>query len=95
MDVLRAFRPGLEILGNGEIAERTGLSPSTVSRLTQTLVDSGWLQHDARLRGYRLAAPVLSLAHAMRTGSRWLQVAAPLMHEVAVQHRISTVLRRG
>jgi DNA-binding NarL/FixJ family response regulator len=41
MDVLRAFRPGLETLGNGEIAERTGLSPSTVSRLTQTLVDSG------------------------------------------------------
>jgi DNA-binding IclR family transcriptional regulator len=92
MDVLRAFRPGLETLGNGEIAERTGLSPSTVSRLTQTLVDSGWLQHDARLRTYRLAAPVLSLAHAMRTGSRWLQVAAPLMHEMAVQHRINVGL---
>lgn len=92
MDVLRAFRPGLETLGNGEIAERTGLSPSTVSRLTQTLVDSGWLQHDARLRSYRLAGPVLSLAHAMRTGSRWLQVAAPLMHEMAVQHRINVGL---
>jgi DNA-binding IclR family transcriptional regulator len=92
MDVLRAFRPGLETLGNGEIAERTGLSPSTVSRLTQTLVDSGWLQHDARLRAYRLAGPVLSLAHAMRTGSRWLQVAAPLMHEMAVQHRINVGL---
>ena len=92
MDVLRAFRPGLETLGNGEIAERTGLSPSTVSRLTQTLVDSGWLQHDAQLRAYRLAGPVLSLAHAMRTGSRWLQVAAPLMHEMAVQHRINVGL---
>lgn len=92
MDVLRAFRPGLETLGNSEIAERTGLSPSTVSRLTQTLVDSGWLQHDARLRAYRLAGPVLSLAHAMRTGSRWLQVAAPLMHEMAVQHRINVGL---
>ncbi len=92
MDVLRAFRPGLETLGNGEIAERTGLSPSTVSRLTQTLVDSGWLQHDARLRAYRLAGPVLSLAHAMRTGSRWLQVAAPLMHEMAVTHRINVGL---
>jgi len=92
MEVLRAFRPGVETLGNGEIAERTGLSPSTVSRLTQTLVDSGWLQHDPQRRAYRLAGPVLSLAHAMCTGSRWLQVAAPLMHEMAVTHRINVGL---
>lgn len=92
VEVLRAFRPGSEALGNGEIAERTRLSRATVSRLTQTLVDAGWLQHDPDLRAYRLAAPVLSLAHAMRTGSRWLQVAAPLMHEVARGHRINVGL---
>ena len=92
LEILRAFRPGSEALGNGEIAERTGLSCSTVSRLTQTLVDAGWLQHDRALRAYRLAAPVLSLAHAMRGGSPWLQVAAPLMREVAAAHRINVGL---
>jgi DNA-binding IclR family transcriptional regulator len=71
LDILRAFRPGSEALGNGEIAERTGLSRATASRLTQTLVDAGWLQHDAAERAYRLAARVLSLAHAMRGGSCW------------------------
>src|SRR4051794_8527803 len=68
MEILRAFRPGSALLGNSEIAERTGLSPATVSRLTQTLVVAGMLAHDRSARAYRLAAPVLSLAHAMRTG---------------------------
>ena len=38
MDVLRAFRPGLETLGNGEIAERTGLSKGLLSRIENGLV---------------------------------------------------------
>ena len=46
VEILRAFRPGADLLGNGEIAERTGLSRATVSRLTQTLVDTGLLEHD-------------------------------------------------
>jgi DNA-binding IclR family transcriptional regulator len=92
LEILRAFRPGSEALGNGEIAERAGLSRATASRLTQTLVDAGWLQHDRSARAYRLAAPVLSLAHAMRGGSSWLQAAGPLMREVAVARRINVGL---
>jgi DNA-binding IclR family transcriptional regulator len=89
IEILRAFRPGSDLLGNGDLAERTGLARATVSRLTQTLVGSGLLQHDASTRAYRLAAPVLSLAHAMRTGSPVLQVAAPLMRKVAEERRIN------
>ncbi len=92
IEILRAFRPGAEVMGNGELAERTGLSRSTVSRLTQTLVQSGFLQYDAPLRAYRLAAPVLSLAHAMRAGSVVLQTAAPLMRELAQSQRINVGL---
>lgn len=92
MEILRAFRPGTELLGNGELAERTGLSRSTVSRLTQTLVGAGFLEHDPLLRAYRLGAPVLSLAHAMQTGSTILQVAAPLMRAVAADLRINVGL---
>jgi DNA-binding IclR family transcriptional regulator len=92
VEILRSFRPGSTLLGNGELAERTGLSPATVSRLTQTLVAAGMLEHDRAARAYRLAAPVLSLAHAMRTGSAVLQVAAPLMRSLAEKLRINVGL---
>ncbi len=87
--LLRAFRPGLELLGNGELAERTGLSRATVSRLTQTLMRAGFLQYEPAERAYRLGAPVLSLAFAMRTGSPILKVAAPWMRELAQARRIN------
>jgi DNA-binding IclR family transcriptional regulator len=92
IEVLRAFRPGTELLGNGDLAERTGLSRATVSRLAQTLVATGLLEHDPVRRAYRLGAPVLSLAHAMQTGSSVLQVAAPLMRAVAEERRINVGL---
>ncbi|MET3182856.1 UNVERIFIED_ORG: DNA-binding IclR family transcriptional regulator [Variovorax guangxiensis] len=92
IEILRAFRPGSELLGNGELAERTGLSKATVSRLTQTLVGSGMLQLDKAERAYRLAPAVLSLSHAMRTASRVLQAAAPLMLELARHRHINVGL---
>ena len=90
--ILQAFKPGSDLLGNGELAERTGLSRATVSRLAQTLVDSGMLEHDRRRRAYRLAAPVLSLAHAMRSGSPVLQMASPWMRSEAEQRKINVGL---
>lgn len=92
VEILRAFRQGSELLGNGDLAERTGLPKSTVSRLTQTLVGLGMLQNEAAVRAYRLAPAVLSLAHAMRTGSRVLAVAAPLMRQLAERERINVGL---
>ncbi|MET3373420.1 DNA-binding IclR family transcriptional regulator [Variovorax boronicumulans] len=92
IDLLRAFRPGSELLGNSELAERTGLSKSTVSRLTQTLVGAGMLQLDTVRRAYRLAPAVLSLAHAMRSGSRLLAVAAPRMRALAESRRVNVGL---
>ncbi|MCX2861753.1 IclR family transcriptional regulator [Paucibacter sp. PLA-PC-4] len=89
IEILRAFRPGADLLGNGELAERSGLSRATVSRLAQTLVDCGMLEHDRRHRAYRLAAPVLSLAHAMRSGSPVLQLVGPLMRSEAEKRKIN------
>lgn len=91
-DILRAFRPGSDLLGNSEIAERTGLSTSTVSRLTQTLVAAGLLQQDRSRRAYRLAPLVLSLGHAMRSGSQVLAIAAPHMRALAERERINVGL---
>ena len=90
--ILRAFRPGTELLGNGEIAERTGLPRASVSRLTQTLTAAGYLEHDARQRAYRLGAPVLSLGHALRSGSPVLRATVPLMTALARRLRINVGL---
>lgn len=92
IDILRAFKPGSSLLGNGEIAERTGLPKATVSRLTQTLVASGLLQIETGTRVFRLAPLILSLAHAMRTGSRVLTVAAPFMRSSAEKHKVNVGL---
>lgn len=90
--VLRAFRAGSSMLGNSEIAERTGLSRSTVSRLTQSLIETGMLEYIPQCRAYRLGVPVLSMAHAMRDSSQVLKVATPMMVEVAMRHKINVGL---
>ena len=92
IEVLRAFRPGVDTLGNGEIAERTGLPRSTVSRLTKTLVDFGMLDEVRTERTYRLAAAVLSLGHAVRMGSPVLKVLGPLMRAESTRRRLNVGL---
>ncbi len=89
LSILRVFRPGATLRGNGEIAERTGLPRSTVSRLTQTLVACRFLEYDRAANGYRLGAPVLGLAEAFISGSEILQVAVPLMKQVSDRLRVN------
>lgn len=90
--IIRAFKPGLTLLGNAELAERTGLAKSTISRLTQTLVEAGLLEHDRPSRAYRLAPAVLSLAHAMRLSSPILTAIGPLLRAQAAAWRINVGL---
>lgn len=90
--ILRAFRPGTELLGNGEIAERTGLPRASISRLTQTLTEAGYLEYSAPQQAYRLGAPVLTLGHAMRSGSSVLRIATPGMTVLARRLRINVGL---
>lgn len=92
IEILRAFRPGVDTLGNGEIAERTGLPRSTVSRLTKTLVGFGMLDEVRTERNYRLSAAVLSLGHAVRAGSPVLRVLGPLMRAESTRRRLNVGL---
>ena len=62
IDILLAYRPGEALLGNRDFVQRTGLSKSTVARLTHTLAVLGYLRHEAALGKYRLGAPVLAPA---------------------------------
>ncbi len=61
LELLRAFGPGDEYLGNAELAERTGIPRPTVSRLTHTLIELGYLRYSERLEKYRLGPGVLAL----------------------------------
>src|ERR1041384_105638 len=92
IEILRAFRPGGDTLGNGEIAERTGLPRSTVSRLTRTLVNSGMLDEVRHQRTYRLAASVISIGHAMRTGSPLLTAGGAVMRVESAGRGLSVAL---
>jgi DNA-binding IclR family transcriptional regulator len=55
-------------------------------------VDCGLLERDRSRWAYRLAAPVLSLAHAMRTGSPVLALAGALMRSEAEKRKINVGL---
>lgn len=90
--ILRVFRPGVTWRGNSEIADLTGLSPSTVSRLAQTLVDTGFLEYDRITKTYRLGAPVLGLAEAYIAGSQILSVAIPLMENASTRLNVNVSL---
>jgi DNA-binding IclR family transcriptional regulator len=92
IEILRCFKPGMNLLGNGEIAERTGLPPSTISRLTQTLVLSGFLEHDKEKSSYRLAPTVLSLGHAYKTSSIELRIIEPLMRKASEKLKLNVGL---
>ena len=92
LDVLRAFRPGTEYLTNGDLSVYLGLPKSTVSRLTQTLVRTGFLDYDSSRSAYRPAPSFLGLAHAMHQGSSLLQAASPLMMKVAKEHQVNVSL---
>jgi DNA-binding IclR family transcriptional regulator len=71
------------MLGNQEIAQRTGLPKPTVSRLTHTLTKLGYLTYSARLGKYQLGTPVLSLGYAALANMDVRLVARPFMQELA------------
>ena len=83
LEVLRAFTSTDGLLGNGDLAERTGLPKPTVSRLTYTLTNLGYLRHVERLGKYQLAPAALALGYSALANMRIRQVARPYMQELA------------
>lgn len=84
LDLLRAFTPDDRMgLGNRELAVRTGLPNSTVSRLTYTLLKLGYLIYDEATGRYRMGVPVLGLGYACLGGIKLREAAQPLMQTLA------------
>lgn len=85
LEVLRAFTAATPLLGNREIADRTGLPKPTISRLTYTLTLMGYLSRDPAGQKFRLGPGVLSLAHPLLASMHVRQLAKPLMESLARQ----------
>lgn len=86
LQMLGAFRPGDRVLGNQELARRTGLPKSTVSRLTYTLTRLNYLEpaKDAGgSMGYRLGSRVLALGSTLLQGLDIRGLARPHMQQLA------------
>ncbi len=92
LEVLRAFTPAEGLLGNRDIAQRTGLPKPTVSRLTYTLTKLGYLVHVERIGKYQLAPGALAIGYATLANMRIRQIARPYMQELANFGRASVAL---
>lgn len=92
LEVLRAFRSDRAPLGNAELVRRTGLPKATVSRLTSTLLQTGFLRLVPGTREFELSTGALGIGHAYLAGSEWLQAAQPLMQELADRLDVSVAL---
>lgn len=81
--VLRAFEIDDQFLGNTEISQRTGVPKPTVSRLTHTLTELGYLSYREEVGKYELAPGILGLAYPYLANMPVPAIARPFMNELA------------
>lgn len=87
--LLRCFAPERPLLGNSDIVRLTGLPKATVSRLTFTLEELGYLYRLAPIGKYRLGWGVVSLGYPLLTSMALRQIARPAMHALAMSARVN------
>ncbi|MEP3329158.1 IclR family transcriptional regulator [Sedimentitalea sp.] len=81
--VLKVFGPDNRPISNAEIASRLSLSKATVSRLTFTLLELGYLVHDEASGRYALGPAVLTLGYDVLAQMEIRDIARPYMQELA------------
>jgi DNA-binding IclR family transcriptional regulator len=82
LDVLAAFRNSSSSLSNADLAQHTGLSRPTVSRLTYTLAQLGYLKRNDKGR-FELGLGILAAAYPVLSALKVRQMARPLMRDFA------------
>ena len=92
LSVLRAFRPSDDGLGNAEIAERTGLPKSTVSRLTFTLQSLGYLSRARHGDRYRPGPALLAQGNVAAASIGFLELAGPILRRLANETRTLSLM---
>ncbi|RXN83889.1 IclR family transcriptional regulator [Achromobacter aloeverae] len=85
LQVLRCFQSGSGALGNLELARLTGLPKATLSRITYTLMELGYLRYDRDSGRYAPGHGVLALGLGLLSGLEVRQLAKPAMQSLAQQ----------
>ncbi|OGU00507.1 MAG: IclR family transcriptional regulator [Geobacteraceae bacterium GWB2_52_12] len=83
LDILSCFKANDRFLNNQEISQRTGLPKPTVSRLTYTLIETGYLNYSGSQGKYFLGNKTLSLGYAFVANQEMRQIARPMMKELS------------
>ncbi|HWM67883.1 MAG TPA: IclR family transcriptional regulator [Steroidobacteraceae bacterium] len=83
LKVLRAFKPHDPPLSNLELAKRTGLPRPTISRLTYTLTELGYLTYHEQFGCYELGGGTLALGHVARANFNAGREIRPVMERLA------------
>jgi IclR family acetate operon transcriptional repressor len=81
--LLDALADGSPEVGTNELARRTGLHPSSVSRLLATLAAAGLVEHVESSGRYRLGLRLLDLGNAVLARLDLREVARPHLHALA------------
>ncbi len=82
VDVLDVLAEARTELGTNEIARRTGVNVSSISRLLSTLTTAGLVQHVAATGRYRLGIRILQLAGAARESLDIRGLARPFLEQL-------------
>ncbi len=82
IDVLDTLAEARTELGTNEIARRTGVNVSSISRLLSTLTTAGLVQHIPATGRYRLGIRILQLAGAARESLDIRSLARPFLEEL-------------
>lgn len=83
LDVLRCFRAGARALGNLDLARQTGLPKPTISRITFTLTQLGYLRYHPETGKYSPGYGVLALGFGLLAGLEVRDLAKASMSELA------------
>ncbi|MFQ6550120.1 IclR family transcriptional regulator [Aestuariibius sp. 2305UL40-4] len=83
LSILRAFRASDDGLTHSELAARTGLPNSTVSRLTYTLSTLGFLSHAGRKDRYRLGPAAFGLGNVAAASVSFVEVGRGILQQLA------------
>ncbi|MCA3188804.1 MULTISPECIES: IclR family transcriptional regulator [unclassified Cupriavidus] len=83
LELLRAFGPEDDFLGNAELSRRTGIPRPTVSRLTYTLASVGYLVYVEEQEKYRIGQGAMLPGQRYLSGAGIRHIAQPLMQSLA------------
>lgn len=90
LSVLRAFRVSDDGITRTELVVRTGLAPATITRLTHTLKELGYLSQNGSL--LRLGPAAFALASVANASGSFLDIADSAMQDLADTSRTMVLL---